>query len=353
MKSYVFPGDIDPAIMEIGSKPFMYMRTDAFSELNKESERILLELIHCSGGRTIIFTGSGTGAMSAVVENYVTTKKKAFVIDGGSFGHRWFNLCEYYDVPVVDYVVPFARDIDYEALEVRVSEERPDVLLCQHHETSSGQLFDLSKISNICHKYRVSLVVDVISSFLAEDLNMDELDIDICVTSTQKGLNIPPGLSILFFSKKLADYQFNHKGYYWDFDENFSNLKRGQTPYSPATILFIQLNARLRQLKENGGESKNIADVRHRAIFFRGLCDKYGWIIPAENPSFAITGFQTNDTVERKIFNGLISQYDTFIMPGSVPGFYRVSHMGLQDEDELRELAKRINDLNINNTSLK
>jgi aspartate aminotransferase-like enzyme len=197
------------------------------------------------------------------------------------------------------------------------------------------------------------LVVDVISSFLAEDLNMDELDIDICVTSTQKGLNIPPGVSILFFSKKLADYQFNHKGYYWDFDENFSNLKRGQTPYSPATILFIQLNARLRQLKENGGESKNIADVRHRAIFFRGLCDKYGWIIPAENPSFAITGFQTNDTVERKIFNGLISQYDTFIMPGSVPGFYRVSHMGLQDEDELRELAKRINDLNINNTSLK
>ena len=40
MRSYVFPGDIDPAIMAIGAKPFLYMRTDAFSQINKESEQI-------------------------------------------------------------------------------------------------------------------------------------------------------------------------------------------------------------------------------------------------------------------------------------------------------------------------
>jgi aspartate aminotransferase-like enzyme len=347
MQSFVFPGNIDESIMKIGSQPFMYMRTDKFSEINKESEQILLDLIHCKDGRTIIYTGSGTGAMSAVVENYCTTKKKAFVIDGGSFGHRWFQLCEYYNVPVVDYTVAFAKDIDYEDLERNVAAEKPDVFLCQHHETSSGQLFNLHAISQICHKYNVSLVVDVISTFLAEELDMDELGIDICITSTQKGLNIPPGLSILFFSKQLNDYKFNHRGYYWDFDDNFNNLKRGQTPYSPATILYLQLHSRLKQLQAEGGEFMNIENVRHRALYFRKLCQKYKWKVPAENPSMAITGFQTMDSAERFVFKGLIEKYDTYIMPSAVMGFYRVSHMGLQTDEELDMLAKRIHEMEL------
>ena len=344
MQSFVFPGNIDPIIASIGSKPFMYMRTDEFSRINKESELILLDLIHCKGGRTIIYTGSGTGAMSATVENYVTTKKKAFVIDGGSFGHRWFQLCQYYNVPVIDFKVPFAKDIDYDALEKAVAQEAPDILLCQHHETSSGQLFNLQRISEICKGHGVSMVVDVISTFLAEPLDMDALGIDICITSTQKGLNIPPGLSIIFFSKNMEGYNYNHKGFYWDFDENLSNLQRGQTPFSPATILYLQLNARLRQLREQGGEIKNIEEAHRRALIFRSLCEQYGWSIPAETPSFAITGFQTRDTAERKIFRGLIDKYNTFIMPGSIPGFYRVSHMGLQSDEELHQLAKRIHE---------
>ena len=54
MKSYVFPGDIDPAIMAIGAEPIPYMRTQEFSDIVLDSERILLDLIGCKSGRTII-----------------------------------------------------------------------------------------------------------------------------------------------------------------------------------------------------------------------------------------------------------------------------------------------------------
>ncbi len=159
MHSYVFPGDLDKEIAAVGSQPIPYMRTEEFSKINLESERILLDLIHCQGGRTIIYTGSGTGAMSAVVENYVSTKGKALAINGGSFGRRWVSLCEYYGVPVVDFKVPFAKDIDYDELERTVEAESPEVFLCQHHETSTGQIFNLEKISGICLRHNVSLVV--------------------------------------------------------------------------------------------------------------------------------------------------------------------------------------------------
>ena len=143
MESYVFPGNIDERISSIGAADIPYMRTDEFSAINLESSGILLDLIHCKGGRAIIYTGSGTGAMTAIVENYVSTKKKALAINGGSFGQRWVDLCRYYGIPVVDFKVEFTHEPDYERLAATVADEKPDVLLCQHHETSSGVLYDL------------------------------------------------------------------------------------------------------------------------------------------------------------------------------------------------------------------
>lgn len=339
MKSYVFPGNIEDSILQIGGKPFPYMRTAQFSEVVKDCEQMLLQLIHCPGGRVIFYTASGTGAMDAVVSNYVSTFKKAFVIAGGSFGYRWKSLCDYYNCPNEIFEVPFARDIDYERLEERIRVSRPDVFLCQHHETSTGQLFDLKKISAICKKYQVSLVVDVISSFLSDELDMQSLGIDICITSSQKGLNIAPGLSFLFLSPEVQKKDFAHKSFYFDFQENLKNLERGQTPYSPATTLFLQLHARLKADVALGAEAI-IASVRQKALYFRNLCQQYGWEVPAEVPSNCITGFFVPKNGDI-LFKELLKD-DIYIMPGGTPNYFRVSHLGVQTEEDLDDLASRI-----------
>lgn len=83
MKLYVFPGNIEEEILQIGAQQIPYMRTAIFSEIVKDSERMLLELIHCKGGRVIPLTASGTGAMDAVITNFVSKKKNTFIIAGG------------------------------------------------------------------------------------------------------------------------------------------------------------------------------------------------------------------------------------------------------------------------------
>jgi len=342
MKLYVFPGNIEDEILQLAAQQIPYMRTDAFSALVKECEQWLLQLAGCANGRVIFYTASGTGAMDAVAANYVTQKKKAFIVAGGSFGYRWKELCSYYNCQYELFEVPFAKDIDYKTLEQAVKNAKPDVFLCQHHETSTGQLFDLEKISVICQKYNVSLVVDAISSFLTDPLNMDKLKLDICITSSQKGLNLPPGLSLVVLSQKVLEESFSHKGYYFDFKENLKNLERGQTPYSPATTLFLQLHARLKK-NIKLGTKKIIEDVKGKALYFRELCKKNGWETPAETPSNSITGFfvRRNGNI---LFSELLKK-NLYIMPGGTPDYFRVSHTGVQTHKDLDELAESIKEI--------
>lgn len=342
MKLYVFPGIIEDQILNIGTQQIPYMRTAAFSALVKESEQWLLQLMECTGGRVIPYTASGSGAMDAVVANYVTRKQKAFIIAGGSFGYRWKELCTYYHCAYEVFEVPFACDIDYGALEEAVGKASPDVFLCQHHETSTGQLYNMEKIAAICRKQGVSLVVDAISSFLADPLKMDEWGINVCITSSQKGLNIPPGLSFIVLSEKILNEEFAHNGYYFDFKENLKNLERGQTPYSPATTLFMQLHARLEQLISIGN-SAVIERVRNRTLYFRELCKKNGWEVPAEVPSNCITGFFVHRNGDI-LFTELLKQ-DIYIMPGGTPDYFRVSHLGVQSCQDLDELAISIKEI--------
>lgn len=344
MKSYVFPGQIDSELMKICSEPIPYMRTPEFSEIVKNTERMLLQFVGCKHGRTIIYTGSGTGAMDAVVNNYVSTRKKALIIDGGAFGHRWVDLCDYYGCNHTVFEVPFALDPDYNKLEQKIVLEGADVLLCQHHETSSGELFDIRAISDICKRHGVSLVVDIISSFLAEPFDMDELGVDICITSTQKGLNILPGLSIVFLSKQVLQQNFAHRGYYFDFEENLMNLVRGQTPYSPATTLFLQLHRRCLQLVRMGVD-RNIEIIRQRADWFREICNHYDWKRPAQTPSVAITSFNIHKNGEI-LARTLIEEAGIFIMPSSShKNLFRVSHMGEQTHEDLIELGTLIHNI--------
>lgn len=338
MYSYAFPGNIEDDILQIGAQQIPYMRTAWFSDLMKENELLLLEAIDCHGGKVLSFTASGTGAMDAVVENYVAAQGKAFVVDGGSFGHRWMLLCEYHGVPCDVMTVPFAKDIDYTVLEQQVAVSRPQVFLCQHHETSSGQLFNLKKISAICQKYNISLVVDVISSFLAEMFSMDDLHIDVAITSTQKGLNLPPGASLVFLSANALKREFLHRNYYFDFQENLNNLTRGQTPFSPATTLFMQINERLKR-NQKIGLRQIVENTRRKALYFREQCKAHGWEIPAEVPANAITGFFVHRNGD--ILFQELQKKDIYLMP-SRPNFFRVSHMGIQNEHDLDILVEAI-----------
>ena len=71
-----------------------------------------------------------------------------------------------------------------------------------HCETSTGILNPIKEIGELCKQYDTLFMVDAVSSLAIESLSMDEWEIDICVSASQKGLESPPGLGIVAVGAK-------------------------------------------------------------------------------------------------------------------------------------------------------
>ena len=339
--TFAFPGLIESDILEIAAHQVPYMRTKDFSEIVLESQYLLNRFIENEEGKVIIYTASGTAAMESAVCNYVSQFGKRLAINGGTFGKRWKDICDYHHLECDQMPANFGEDILYDELEEKIKRKGYEVLMCQHHETSSGQLFNMERISKICKKHNVSLVVDAISSFLTDDFSMKKYDVDVAVVSSQKGLNLPPGLSMVFLSDRAIQKGFRKKNFYLDIVENLSNLKRGQTPYSPATVLFMQLHLRLKKI-ELEGINAALERVNNNARYFRRICEEMNWKISAVTPSSCITGFYIDRG--RKIFEWLVKK-GIYVMPSGNERLLRISHIGMQGHKELDRLVTEIKNL--------
>jgi aspartate aminotransferase-like enzyme len=262
------------------------------------------------------------------------------VINGGTFGQRWLDLCAYYGVPHDEFPVVFGCTPDYDALSQSILSGAYSLVLMQHHETSSGCLYDLEAISGWCRRSRATFVVDAIGSFLADDFSMKRHHVDIATLSSQKGLNLPPGLSFVMLSPEWASrHDWGAGSYYFDWRLHAENLQRGQTPFSPATPLFIQLHTRLKQLERTGIEPL-ITSTQNKAVAFRAACITQGWDLVTASPSNALTGVKL-PVEARPVVNALGSK-GFFVMPSAQPNLIRVAHLGISTVADHIDLVQEI-----------
>ena len=87
-------------VKKIGAEDCPYFRTQEFSDVMLESERLVKKFAGApEGARAVFITGSGTASMEATVMNVLTPQDRVLVVNGGSFGHRFCELCEIHGVP--------------------------------------------------------------------------------------------------------------------------------------------------------------------------------------------------------------------------------------------------------------
>lgn len=337
-----------PEVMEGSRTQLPYFRTDEFSEMMLDSERVLKNLLNAGDESKVAFlTASGTGGMEAAVINFFDRFDRLLIVSGGGFGHRFCEICDVHNIP-------------YDAIELKFGEVLTEELLNEYKgfkhtgmlvnldETSTGQLYDIKLISDFCKSEGMYLVVDAISSFLADPLDMKSDGVDAVILSSQKALSLAPGLSIVVMSDRIYERSksVHSPSYYLDLSRHVSDQKRGQTPFTPAVGVLLDLN-RMLHLIDDIGLREKIMGTAELANYFRSNARTIGLKIPEYPLSNAVTPLLFDGNAY-DVFVILREKYGITVTPsgGDLRGkLLRVGHIGnltKKDYDRLLSALKEV-----------
>ena len=341
------------SVRKIGGEQTPYFRNDEFSEIMFENEELMREFVFASDDSRVAFiTGSGTASMEATVMNVFNENDKVLIVNGGGFGQRFADLCNLHEIPNDEIKLEFGQNITREILNSYENKGYTGFLvnIC---ETSSCVHYDLDLISKFCKENDIFLVVDAISSFLADPLNMVEQNIDVVITGSQKALACPPGVSIIVLGPNaLKRVEKNKcKSMYFDLKDMLKNGERGQTPFTPAVTILLQINQRLKEIKSQGGVEAEINRISTLANDFREKIKDLPLEVKCNCLGNAVTGVYCINCKAEDVVNALKIDYKIWVNPngGEIGNkMFRVGHIGdltLEDNGELidafKDLEKR------------
>ena len=346
----VGPVQSSEKVRSIGAEQVPYFRTPDFSDLMKENEKLMKKFAKASDdSRVVIITGSGTASMEACVMNLFTSEDKVLVVNGGSFGNRFVQLCEIHDVPHEVIALEKGKTLTREEL-YKYDGMGFTGFLVNMHETSTGVLYDIDMISEFCKKNDIFLLVDAISAFLANPINVKEQHVGAMITGSQKALACPPGISVIVLSPEAIERIERNKvkSMYFDLQDALKNGERGQTPFTPAVAILIQINERLKEIEAQGGVESEIKRIATLAEDFRTKIKELPFEIMSESLSNAVTPLHPTTASAYDIFTTLKDEYEIWVCPNGgdlADTLFRVGHIGYLTEADNDALIHALEDM--------
>ncbi|MFH1441224.1 MAG: alanine--glyoxylate aminotransferase family protein [Candidatus Omnitrophota bacterium] len=323
------------------AKPIIHHRTPQFQSILKEATEGLKYVFQTTGD-VFILTSSGTGAMEAAVVNLLSPADTVVIVEGGKFGERWTEICAVYGIKTEVIKVPWGKAVNPKDIESKLkSDSNIKAVFTTLCETSTGVTNDIEAVGKVVKNYNAVLVVDAISGLGAIDLKTDAWSVDVCVSGSQKGLMLPPGLAFISVSKKAWDKVNDSKcpKYYLDLKSARKALEKTDTPFTPAISLVVALNEALKMIKEDGLENifsrhKKMAQATRAALIALGL----GLLAP-DAASDAVTAANVPQGIDGdKLVKVMRDAYGVTIAGGQAElkgKILRIAHMGYIGEFDI------------------
>ncbi|MDD3461843.1 MAG: alanine--glyoxylate aminotransferase family protein [Mesotoga sp.] len=337
------PIDVDPEVLEAQTKPMIPHRSAEFDDFFRGTEA-KLKKVFLTETRVFQPPASGTGMQEAGIRNLV--QKDVLSCVNGAFSQRWYQVAidngkqaDRLDVTWGDIHTP-------EMLEDALKKKAYEAVTIVHNETSTGVENPLKELAAVVHKVSPDtlILVDAVSSLGGVKIETDAWGLDFVLTSSQKCLALPPGMSFAAVSDRaMAKAEtVQNRGWYFDLLRLEKHRIKNSTPMTPAMSLIWALDVQLNHMLAEGLDARY---ARHAAMAER----MQNWAFEHGMEPLAPEGYRSKTVSTIRNLRGVdIAALNEFLLTKGMRianGYgdlknktFRIAHMGETQMHHIDEL---------------
>jgi 2-aminoethylphosphonate-pyruvate transaminase len=329
-------------------------REPEFAELTREINGHLVRVYRetAQNFESVMLTGSGTSAVEAMLASFAPPDSATLVVANGVYGERIAKILTVHGKPHYLSDSGWEAPIDMQAVTAML-DEHSDIshIVTVHHETTTGRLNDLSALGELCTQRKIPLLLDAVSSFGAEAIDVDAWNVHALAATANKCLHGVPGISFVLARKSMwADGLVAAGSVYLDLALYHQGQHgSGFSPFTQSVQAAFALREALQELEEIGGWEQRRSIYRRRAgeiaVTLKSLgletflapeeysCVLWSWRLPA-----GVGYDQVHDLLKKKGFVVYAGQGDFSSQ------IFRIAHMGDITNADLDRLAEALRD---------
>jgi len=255
------PAVVHPRVLKAMSTPIVGHLDPYFLEILRGVSAMLKRVFETRNGFTIAISGSGSAGMEASLCSVVEPGDEIIVAVVGTFGERMAEIVRRLGGKPIIVEGERGKVIEPDQIEEALERSDAKAVAIVHAETSTAVLQPLKRVGEIVRQHDALLIVDSVTSLGGAPVKVDEWNIDICYSATQKCLNCPPGLAPLTINERAWSAVENRKTAIpsWYFDVTVLKKYWGEERWyhhtAPVSMVFALYEA-LRIVEEEGLESR-------------------------------------------------------------------------------------------------
>ena len=258
------PVDVAPEVLQAMAKPMLPHRSKEYEEIHRRAAE-KAQKVFFTDFRVFIGTHSGSGMQETGIRNLVN--KDVLCCVNGAFSERWFDVAVSNGKNADRMDVEWGKAVKPDQLRDALKKKHYEAVTIVHNETSTGVESPVKDLAKVVREVSPDtlIMVDAVSSLGGTKIEMDAWDIDFLLTSSQKCLALPPGLSLAGVNDRAMAKAatVENRGWYFDLLIMEKHRVKNSTAMTPVIPLVYALDFQLDRIFDEGLENRF---ARHAAM---------------------------------------------------------------------------------------